>query len=111
MDDRSTRVTARASVLAGCLLALVALGYALCFGVLVVCQRLVPSPELWMTAAGPDDVFQLSIANLLYWMLALCLAIALAVVITLLAARTLRALSEVDAGPRSRDDEDVPQVE
>ncbi|WP_348788031.1 hypothetical protein [Leifsonia sp. NPDC080035] len=94
-EERTAAIATRASLLAACVLTLVALGYALCFGVLWVCPVIVPSPEVWMTVASTDEVFRLSIANLLYWMVALCVAIALAVLITLLGARTLRALGEL----------------
>ena len=94
-QERTAAVAARASLLTACVLSLVALGYGLCFGVLWVCPVLVPSPELWMSVGSTDEVFRLSIANLLYWMVALSVAIALAVLITLLGARTLRALGEL----------------
>lgn len=95
MDERSRRIAACASVLAACVLALVALGYGLCLGMLAVSPTLVPTPEL-VPMPPSADIFQRSMANLLYWMVACVVAIALAVAITLLGAQALRALGEVE---------------
>lgn len=102
MDERSARLLPRAGTLAVGVFVLVAIGYLSCLAILLVCPSIVPEPIYWsldhtVFASTVDDVFRVSTVSLGYWMVATAVAIGLALVITLLAGRALRALGELAA--------------
>ncbi|MFF2052116.1 hypothetical protein ACFVU2_11015 [Leifsonia sp. NPDC058194] len=112
MEERSARLVSRAGALAICVFALVGVGYGSCLAIFLVCPSIVPEPMFWSiggdlldsgTVGGSsfadtmDDVFRMSTMSLGYWMAATVVVIGIAIVITLLAGRALRALGALSA--------------